>query len=134
MFRRAVPFVGVAAVAAAVVIAVAALTTWWVLLALIPLMMVGCMAMMAAMPSMMDAWQRESWGPGMMGFDGWLGPRRDSPTEILERRFAEGAISAEDYRERREVIAGDRRRRGAAGDEDVVGETGVGGDAAPLSS
>ena len=75
MFRRAVPFVGVAAVAAAVVIAVAALTTWWVLLALIPLMMVGCMAMMAAMPSMMDAWQRESWGPGMMGFDGWLGPR-----------------------------------------------------------
>lgn len=122
MFTRAVSFVAVAAVAAAVVIAVAALTTWWVLLALIPLvMMVGCMAMMAAMPSMMDAWRREDWGPGMMGFDGWRGRRRETPTEILERRFAEGAISVEDYRERREVIAGARRRRGAAGEGDVVG-------------
>jgi uncharacterized membrane protein len=121
MFRRAIPFVGLAAVAAAVVIAVAALTTWWVLLALIPLvMMVGCMAMMAAMPSM-DAWRPQGWGAGMMGFDGWLGRRRETPTEILERRFAEGAISVEDYRERREVIAGARRRRGAAGEEDVVG-------------
>lgn len=27
-----------------------------------------------------------------------------SPLEILERRFAEGAISAEDYRARREVL------------------------------
>jgi putative membrane protein len=30
--------------------------------------------------------------------------RKESPTEILERRFAEGAISAEDYRARREVL------------------------------
>ncbi len=28
----------------------------------------------------------------------------ESPTEILERRFAEGAISVEDYRARREVL------------------------------
>lgn len=30
--------------------------------------------------------------------------RRETPTEILERRFAEGAISPEEYNERREII------------------------------
>ena len=34
-------------------------------------------------------------------------PRREeSPVEILERRFAEGKIDEEDYRARREVLAG----------------------------
>jgi putative membrane protein len=37
---------------------------------------------------------------------GWRAERRESPLEILDRRFAEGAISADEYRERREVIAG----------------------------
>ena len=112
MFGRAMPLV---LVGAAVVIAVAALTTWWVLLALIPLMMVGCMATMSAMMPSMDAW-RERWG-GMMGFDGWRGRRREeTPIEILERRFAEGAISVEDYHERRKVIAGGARDDQAAGD------------------
>ena len=40
-------------------------------------------------------------------FEGWRwreGPR-ETPSEILERRFAEGAISAEEYQQRREVIA-----------------------------
>jgi hypothetical protein len=47
-FDRGFPLVGVALVAAAAVV-IAALTSWWVLLALVPLvMMVGCMAMMAA--------------------------------------------------------------------------------------
>jgi putative membrane protein len=41
---------------------------------------------------------------------GWSAPWerlviRESPVEILERRFAEGAISVEDYRARREVLA-----------------------------
>ncbi len=31
--------------------------------------------------------------------------RSETAADILERRFAEGAISAEEYRERREVIA-----------------------------
>lgn len=31
---------------------------------------------------------------------------RESPVEVLERRFAEGAISPEDYRARREVLVG----------------------------
>ena len=30
----------------------------------------------------------------------------ESPLETLDRRFAEGAISTEEYRERREVLAG----------------------------
>ena len=38
------------------------------------------------------------------GFDGWRGARRETPSEILDRRFAEGAISVEDYHERSEVI------------------------------
>ncbi len=40
---------------------------------------------------------------------GWSAPwerlaSRESPVDILERRFAEGEISAEDYRARREVL------------------------------
>jgi putative membrane protein len=41
--------------------------------------------------------------------DGWREGRRESPTEILDRRFAEGAISVEDYNERRKVIANSSR-------------------------
>jgi putative membrane protein len=33
------------------------------------------------------------------------GERRETPMEILDRRFAEGAISVEDYHARREAIA-----------------------------
>ena len=33
------------------------------------------------------------------------GPQNVSATEILERRFAEGAITVEDYRARREILA-----------------------------
>ena len=39
------------------------------------------------------------------GFDGRREERRETPIEILDRRFAEGAITAEDYNERRKVIA-----------------------------
>lgn len=31
-------------------------------------------------------------------------PRRESAVEILERRFAEGAITLDDYRARREIL------------------------------
>ena len=33
--------------------------------------------------------------------------RRETPTEVLDRRFAEGTISVEDYQARRKVLAGD---------------------------
>jgi putative membrane protein len=53
------------------------------------------------------------------GSDGgwhWGGERKETPSEILERRFAEGAISVEDYHQRREVIADRARDDQAAGD------------------
>ena len=34
------------------------------------------------------------------------GVSKETPVEILDRRFAEGKISEEDYRARREVLAG----------------------------
>jgi putative membrane protein len=40
------------------------------------------------------------------GGGGWREPRKETPTEILNRRFAEGAISAEDYQERLKVLKG----------------------------
>jgi putative membrane protein len=39
---------------------------------------------------------------------------RETPVEILERRFAEGEISEEDYRARREVLASRSRPVGTA--------------------
>jgi uncharacterized membrane protein len=61
------------------------------------------------------------WGAIVLGIawliraagQGWWAPRerpvtseitRESPVEILERRFAEGAISLEDYQARREAL------------------------------
>ena len=38
-------------------------------------------------------------------YDGWPRARHESPLDILERRFAEGASSVEDYRERRAILA-----------------------------
>ena len=98
---------------ATVVIVVAALTTWWVLLALLPLlMMMSGMAMMGTMARSAGGDPRagpRGWCSGWFGARGGLDSRREerreTPTEILERRFAEGAISPEEYQERREVIA-----------------------------
>jgi uncharacterized membrane protein len=62
-------------------------------------MMVFCMGMMM-------------FGMGRMGRGrGWSMPwtrwmSRETPMETLERRFARGEISVDEYRERREVIAG----------------------------
>ena len=43
-----------------------------------------------------------SWGPMPPERD----VRKETPAEILDRRFAEGEISEEDYSARREVLAG----------------------------
>ena len=47
-------------------------------------------------------------------------PRAETPAQILERRFAEGAISAEDYRERREVLS-EEGSRSAVDNRDPAG-------------
>jgi len=69
------------------------------------------------------------WGAVIIGvawllrgaFDGWQRPRKESPSDVLERRFAEGAISVEDYRERREILAtGASLTEAAGGDERQV--------------
>ena len=45
----------------------------------------------------------------------------ESPIEILERRFAEGALSADDYRERREILV----------NRDLAADTDTGREPAP---
>jgi len=53
------------------------------------------------------------------GSDAWRGGRRDKPLDLLERRFAEGTISVEEYHERRDVLeAGTQRHQGAAGGDE----------------
>jgi putative membrane protein len=37
--------------------------------------------------------------------------RQETPLDILERRFAEGAISADDYRRRRQALGNQGGRR-----------------------
>jgi len=66
---------------------------WWIV------MMVG-MALFWASVIIGIAWliRRSS--------DEWREARRETPLEVLERRFAEGAISADEYHERREVMTG----------------------------
>jgi putative membrane protein len=46
--------------------------------------------------------------------------RRESPTEVLDRRFAEGAISVEDYRARREVLGNGDAEASSAQDEEAL--------------
>ena len=53
------------------------------------------------------------WGSVIIGIallvrrsSGWRDERSETPLEILERRFAEGVISADEYHERREVMTG----------------------------
>ena len=46
--------------------------------------------------------------------------RRESPAEILERRFAEGTVSVEDYRARRKVLANGSTEANGAHDEETL--------------
>jgi putative membrane protein len=47
------------------------------------------------------------------GTSGWSRTeRRETPLEILDRRFAEGELSADEYHDRREVMTGGGAGRG----------------------
>jgi putative membrane protein len=49
------------------------------------------------------------------GSSGWSrAERRETPLEILDRRFAEGDMSADEYRTRREVITRGEPRGGSS--------------------
>jgi putative membrane protein len=70
---------------------------WWI---------IGAAVMMLFMGGMMWMMMRGMGGGSSPGSS--APPQRptikESPVEILERRFAEGEISAEDYRARRELL------------------------------
>lgn len=81
----------------ALVIPVAATWGWGIGMAV-------CMLMMGVMMfAMMGRGRARNSGPRSWS-DWWPAAREETPTEVLERRFAEGEISAEEYRERREIL------------------------------
>ncbi len=77
---------------------------WWIAM---PVCMLMMMVMMFAMMG-----HGSAKGGGARWWSGrWPGPREEAPSEredtpidVLDRRFAEGEISVEDYRERRETL------------------------------
>jgi uncharacterized membrane protein len=69
--------------------------------------MVVCMLMMGVMMFAMMGHGRASGGWTRWWPERWPESReeKETPLDVLERRFAEGEISVEDYRERREILA-----------------------------
>ena len=83
---------------------------WWILAAAMMMLFMGGMMWMM-MRGMGGSSQRASRPSESLG-------TTQSPLDILERRFAEGEISTEEYRERREVLTnGAGREEPEAGDE-----------------
>ena len=65
--------------------------------------------MFVMMPLMLIFWGAVIFGIVWLvrgGLGGQREPGRETPTEILDRRFAEGAISVEDYQERLKALKG----------------------------
>ena len=71
---------------------------WWIVGAAVMMLFMGAMMWM-----MMRGMGGSSPPASSAPLDRFVS--RESPAETLERRFAEGAISAEEYRARREVLA-----------------------------
>jgi putative membrane protein len=67
--------------------------------------MVACMLMMGVMMFAMMGRGRARGSWPRPRSEWWPGARSETPTDVLERRFAEGEISVEEYRERREILA-----------------------------
>jgi hypothetical protein len=97
----------------ALVIPVAASSRWG-----IGIGMAVCMLMMGVMMFAMMG-HRRARGSRPRSWSGWWpGSRSETPTDVLERRLAEGEISVEEYRERREILAhGTVTHNGAHKDE-----------------
>jgi putative membrane protein len=76
---------------------------WWVV------MMIG-MVIFWALVVLGIVWLVREFS-GNRGLGLGLGGRRESePLELLDRRLAEGTISPDDYRERREILTGSSSR------------------------
>lgn len=63
----------------------------------------------------MMLWMVFFWGAVILGVfwlarggsvAGWRADRKETPLETLDRRFAEGAISVDEYHQRRETLTG----------------------------
>ena len=67
--------------------------------------MVVCMLMMGVMMFAMIGHGRARDSRPRSWSDRWPGSQSETPTDVLERRFAEGEISVEEYRKRREILA-----------------------------
>ena len=94
---------------------------WWILGAVVMMLFMGAMMWMV-MRGMGGRSSRDSSAPRATPNSG------QSPIEALERRFAEGEISTEEYRERREALIQDNGRRSGHQDERLaVPRSGVGG-------
>ena len=67
--------------------------------------MAVCMLMMGVMMFAMMGHGRARDSRPRSWSSWWPGARSETPTDVLERRFAEGEMSVEEYRERREILA-----------------------------
>jgi putative membrane protein len=86
-------------------------TGWWIVMATMMFIFMGAMMWMM-MRGMGGGSSRDSSEPSDRSVS------RDSPIEALERRFAEGEISIEDYRARREALVdGTAQPNGDHGEE-----------------
>ena len=94
---------------------------WWVLLAVPMMLFMGAMMWMM-MRGMMGGGSSQSPPPPSE-----TRGTTESPVEILERRFAEGAISLEEYQARREALVnGSSGSNGAHKKESLTVATGGG--------
>jgi uncharacterized membrane protein len=69
---------------------------WWIVMVAMMLLFIGAIVFAIAWMGRASA---RGWSPPWEGF-----ATRENPVETLERRFAEGAISVEEYRARREAL------------------------------
>jgi putative membrane protein len=93
---------------------------WWIL---------GAAVMMLFMGGMMWMMMRGMGGSSPGSSSPPESPAiKESPVEILERRFAEGEISAEDYRARREMLVDTAESNGAHKDQALTATGAEGGN------
>ena len=93
---------------------------WWVLGAALMMLFMGAMMWMM-MRGMGGGSSRDPSAPGRRL------ATRESPLETLARRFAEGEISIEEYRARREALVEGNAQPSADHDEEQLTAPGAGG-------
>ena len=93
---------------------------WWIAGAAVMMLFMGAMMWMMMRGMGGDSSPRSSAPSESAG-------TTESPLEILERRFAEGDISVEDYRARRKVLVNGTAEPSGDDDEELIGAPGAEG-------